>query len=126
MKKEIKKDEHDEETGIYARIETIEIAPEDGFVHQADIHQVDPNNYGKYHKGYSKNISITTNNPKITRKVVLLMATIFAIIGFVLLLIGILTDNLVFIIGGIIWLIIPVWLIIDNEKHIKEREKNNK
>ena len=67
---------------------TIETKPEDGWVHEADVHEVNPNNYGKHHKGYSKTIVYTTSDSRITRPFVYGICTLFLIIGILSLLLG--------------------------------------
>ena len=83
---EIKKEKIENDNGSYTEIEKVETTPEDGFVHKADIHQADINNYGKYQKGYSKSVISTTNDPRITRPIAYSICGISSIIGIVLLL----------------------------------------
>ena len=78
-------DENDE-----SRVKTkkIETRPEDGFVREADIHEVNPNNYGKYFKGYSNSTVYTTSDPRITRPFIYGFCSLFLIIGILSLLFG--------------------------------------
>ena len=62
MKKEINKNTNN--NGSY---KTVETNPDDGFVHEADIHNVNTDNYGKYFKGYSKSYTFIIDDPRITR-----------------------------------------------------------
>ena len=70
--------------------ETIETTPEDGFVPDKEIRPVKMQHYGdgntQYHKGYSKTVVFTTDDPRITRPFIKIMCGIFFVIGLVMLL----------------------------------------
>lgn len=70
--------------------ETIETTPEDGFVPEKEIRPVKMQHYGdgntQYHKGYSKTVVFTTNDPIITRPFIKIVCGIFFVIGLVMLL----------------------------------------
>lgn len=74
--------------GAITTIETIETTPEDGFVREREIKPVRIDTYGKYHKGYAKTKSFSTNDPRITRPFIYGMCGIFFVIGVFTLLIG--------------------------------------
>lgn len=69
------------DNGSYTKIVKTTTSKDDGLVHQADINEANPNNYGKFKKGYSKSVSITTNDPKYTRIVSLSFFLLFLLIG---------------------------------------------
>ena len=69
------------DNGSYTEIVKTTTNKDDGLVHQADINEANPNNYGKFKKGYSKSVSITTNDPKYTRIVSLSFFLLFLLIG---------------------------------------------
>ena len=70
--------------------ETIETTPEDGFVPDKEIRPVKMQHYGdgntQYHKGYSKTVVFTTDDPRIPRPFIKIMWGIFFVIGLVMLL----------------------------------------
>lgn len=72
--------------------ETIETTPEDGFVPDKEIRPVKMQHYGdgntQYHKGHSKTVVFTTNDPRITRPFVYGVCGIFFVIGIFMLLAG--------------------------------------
>lgn len=84
MEKKIEKIEND--NGSYTTIKTIETSKADGFIHEADISDVGIDNYGKYHKGRSKRVIFTTNDPRVTRPFAYGISGIFFIIGIIMLL----------------------------------------
>jgi len=67
---------------------TIETTPNDGFVPEKVIHPANTNAKGNYHKGYTKTIVYSTNNPKITRPFAYGIFGLFFVIGLFTLLIG--------------------------------------
>ncbi len=71
------------DNGSYTEIVKTTTNKDDGLVHQADINEANPNNYGKFKKGYSKSVSITTNDPNITRIVSVGFFMLFLLIGFI-------------------------------------------
>lgn len=77
IKEEIKKNSN----GSVTNIKTIETTPEDGFVPESVLRPASRSTYGKYHKGYAKTVSVSTNNPKVTRPVVYGMCGIVLVIG---------------------------------------------
>lgn len=97
MKKETKISDGE----IKATIETIETTPEDGFVPDKEIRPVKMQHYGEgnmqYHKGYSKTVVYTTNDPRITRPFVKIICGIFFVIGLMMLLFGNLFFGIIFI-----------------------------
>lgn len=74
------------DNGSITTTEIIETTPEDGFVPESVIHPNDIDTIGKYHKGYSKTFTYTTNDPRITRPVAYTMCGIFLAIGIIMLL----------------------------------------
>ena len=90
MKKTNEKIENTTINNLYK--ETIETTPLDGFVKDEEIRPVKMQHYGKgnnqYHKGFSKTVIYTTNDPKVTRPFVYGICGIFLIIGIFMLLIG--------------------------------------
>ena len=74
------------DNGAYVRKETIKQTPKDGFVSDTIMEPVNPNAYGKYHKGNRTTVSYSTNDPRITRPFVYGMCSLFFIIGIILLL----------------------------------------
>lgn len=105
-------------------IKIIETNPDDGFVHQADINNTNMNNYGKYHKGYSKNISISTNDPRITRPFAFVISGLLLGIGIMTLLINLLDFDLMSIIVGLIFIILSIFAFFKSKKDIDNIEKN--
>jgi len=81
-KKEIKLNDN----GTYTTKEIIETTPDDGFVMEKDMRPIDRSR--KFHKGYSKNIVYTTNDPKIIRPFLYGICGIVFIIGIIMLLLG--------------------------------------
>ena len=73
-----------------AEVEIIETTPKDGFVSDKEIRPVKMQHYGyrniQYHKGYSKTVVFTTNDPRITRPLIKIMCGIFFGIGLITLL----------------------------------------
>jgi hypothetical protein len=74
------------ENGAFETVEVTEMTPEDGIVRQKEIRPVDMDTRGKFHMGYSKNISFTTNDPAVTRRVAYGFCALFFVIGVFLLL----------------------------------------
>lgn len=80
------------ENGLYSKLTTKEQTPEDGFVYQNKEHIAtswsETNNPPRsvWHKGYAKNFSYTTNDPRITRPFVYAVCGIFLLTGIILLL----------------------------------------
>lgn len=111
--------EEKEENNIYTKVKTIETTLEDGFVHEADIHKVDPDNYGKYHKGYSKSEVFATNDPRITKPFVYAFFALFFIIGLLLLIF-----NNFFM--GIIFIATSLFFVIKSKKDINKIEQKLK
>ena len=70
--------------------ETIETTPDDGWIEAKEINPTKINHYRKgnrkYYKGFSKTVSYTTNDPRITRPIAYSMCGIFLIIGIIMLL----------------------------------------
>lgn len=102
--------------GTYTITEVIETTPEDGFVHQPDINKIDINNYGEFHKGYQKNIPMTTNDPRITRPFAYGICGLFLGIGLFLLLI----KSYFF---GLLFILISVFGFLKSKKDIDNIEK---
>ena len=103
MEKKVIKEENN--NGLHKKIETIEKNFNDGFVHEADFHQINTENYGKYHKGPEKSDVISTNDPRITRPFLKIICGFFFTIGLFLLLIGILSLSFINILSGIFLII---------------------
>ena len=99
MKKKII--EEKEKNGIYTKVETIEKNFDDGFIHEADFHKINQENYGKFHKGIEKSVVFSTNDPRITRPFLKFICGIFLIIGILLLFIGIISLSFINILFGI-------------------------
>lgn len=114
--------------GVKTTIRVIETTPQDGFVPLSDINHVNMNNRGKYHKGYSKHISISTNDPRITRPFVYGICGLFGGIGIIILLISLLIHEWVLIILGFFFVIFSVFGLFKGKKDIdnieEERLKN--
>lgn len=90
MKKKIIKEKN--EKGLYSKTTITEKKPEDGFVSENKERMttswsetIGSGNY-KFHKGYAKKISSTTNDPIITRPVAYTICGIFFAIGIIALL----------------------------------------
>ena len=121
----IKENVYEKDNGTFETKGVIETTPDDGFVHQADIHDVGQGDYGKYQKGYSKSVTYATNDPRITRPFVYSFCAVFFIIGIILL-----VSKTWFL--GIMFTFISVFGffrarkdINKIEKEIKERGENN-
>lgn len=122
-----------EDNGIFRNTKTIETTPDDGFVDEDKISPVVGDRYGEYHKGYSKRIVYSTNDPKMARIFVCGMCSIFIIIGLLLLVIGIILKLIGVIIFGlfisifcIVGLISEMKNIDRIEKELKNKENDNK
>lgn len=74
------------DNGSYIKKETIKKTPEDGFVPERVMKPTNQFTYRKYHKGYGKTVSYTTNDPRITRPFAYGMCGLFLAIGIILLL----------------------------------------
>lgn len=116
MKKIVEEKENN--NNIYTKVETIETTPEDGFVHQADIHNTNMDNYGKYHKGYSKSTVFATNDPRITKPFVYGISALFFILGLVLIFFNLFM--------GIIFIATALLFIIKSKKDIDQIEQKLK
>lgn len=119
--KETKLNNNEDET--YRTIETTETTLEDGFVHQADINLVRPDNYGKYHKGYSKNKVLSTNDPRIIKPFINSMCALFFGIGIITLLINLILHNLILLIIGLAFIAISTFTFSKFKKEINNIEK---
>lgn len=97
-KTEIKKNSN----GSITTIKTIETTPEDGFVPEGLLRPTSVDTVGKYHKGYAKTKSFSTNDPRITRPFVYGTCSLILILGIVMLLTGNLFFGIVFTISGIL------------------------
>lgn len=125
-KKVIKEEKIKNDNGSYTKIEKIETTPENGFVPEADIHRVDVDNYGEFHKGYSKSTVHTTNDPRITRPALKIMCGIFAVVGLFLLLIGIISFSFSNILFGILFVFFGSFGYIKGKKDIDKIEEELK
>ena len=113
------------DNGTYTKIETIQTTPDDNFV-PFDTRRpnalYDYNKDKMYHKGNSKTVSFTTDDPRITRPFVCIVSLIFIAIGIYQIL-----NDLVFF--GIIFLPIGIAFFIKGNKDIdkiaKEYKKQN-
>lgn len=114
-----------EDNGILKNIKTIETTPADGFVDEDKISPVVGNRYGEYHKGYSKRIVYSTNDPEIARTFVCGMCGIFIIVGIVLLLNKMIIFGLFISIFSITGLISEMKNINRIEKELKNKENDN-
>lgn len=114
-----------EDNGIFKNIKTIETTPADGFVDEDKISPVVGNRYGEYHKGYSKRIVYSTNDPEIARIFVCGMCGIFIIVGIVLLLNKMIILGLFISIFSITGLISEMKNINRIEKELKNKENDN-
>ena len=72
------------EDGSFVKTTITTTDSKDGFIPESEIRTVNPNTYGKYHKGYSKTISFVTNDPKVTRPFVNKICGFFVIIALFL------------------------------------------
>lgn len=99
MKKKVLKDTKDN-LGIYKKVESIEKDESDGFVHESDFNQINIDNHGRYHKGPAKTVTVSTNDPRITKPFLRLICGIFFVIGFVFLAMGIVYKSMFHIIFG--------------------------
>ena len=100
MKKRIKKTKNDNSS--YTIVETIETNPDDGFVRESDIHDLDIDNYKKLSKGYSKSGTFATSDPRITRPFVYGFGGLFFSIGIICLLLNNLFFGIIFILSAIL------------------------
>lgn len=114
-----------EDNSIFRNTKTIETTPADGFVDEDKISPVAGDSYGKYHKGYSKRVVYSTNDPKIARTFVCGMCGIFIIIGIVLLLNKMIIFGLFISIFSITGLISEMKNINRIEKELKNKENDN-
>ena len=123
MEKKVIKEE--ENNGLYTKVETIETTPEDGFVHQTDIHTTGASvdDYKKYHKGYSKNVSVTINDPRITRPFTYIISLLFFTIGIIGLLVSLISINLIGILFGICFIFTGIFSFVKSKKDIDKIEK---
>ena len=102
--------------GTYTITEVIETTPEDGFVHQPNINKMDIDNYGEFHKGYQKNISVTTSDPRITRPFAYGICGIFLAIGLLMLVF----KSYFF---GLLFILIATFAFLKSKKDIDNIEK---
>ena len=111
----MKKESRISDGEIKATIETIETVPEDGFVPDEELSPVKMQHYGKgntqLHKGYSKTIVVTTDDPRITRPFVKIICGLFFVIGLVMLLLG----DFFF---GAVFVVVSVYAYIRSNKDI--------
>ena len=109
----------------YMEVDTTETTPDDGFVHLTDIHTTGASvdDYKRYHKGYTKTVSLTTNDPRITRPFAYGISILFATIGGVLLLISLLSMNWMMIFFGVCFILIGIFSITKSKKDIDKIEK---
>lgn len=111
--------------GTYTKVETMQTTPEDNFV-PFDTRRpnalYDYNKDKMYHKGISKTVSFTTDDPRITRPFVWIISLIFIVIGIYQIF-----NDLVFF--GILFLPIGIAFFIKGNKDInkiaKEYKKQN-
>lgn len=120
-KKDVKED-----NGIFRNTKIIETTPADGFVDEDKISPVGCNSYGEYHKGYSKRIVYSTNDPEIARTFVCGIYGIFIIIGLLLLVIGIILKLIGVIIFGLFISIFCITGLISEMKNIDRIKKELK
>lgn len=123
---EKKVEEKINDNGIYVKVETTTITPEDGFVHETDINKVGMDNYGKYHKGYKAHVSFTTNDPRITRPFVYGVCVLFFGIGIMMLLISLFTHNPITILMGFSFTIVSIFTFNKSKKDIDKIENELK
>lgn len=100
MEKDVKK--VDKQDGTYVEVRTIEITPEDGFVSENEIYPNRLDTRGKYHKGYIKRKTYTTNDPRITRPFIYSICGIFFVIGLFMFLLGDLFFGIIFQLSALI------------------------
>ena len=123
QKKVIKEKEHQ---GAYTRVESVEKGFEDGFVHEADFHQVGQDYYGKFHMGAAKDVTITTNDPRITRPFLKIVCGIFFTIGLLMLVLGLITSSLFYILFGVTFIVFISYVYFKGKKPIDEIEEELK
>ena len=119
MKKETKI--IDNKNGTYTTIQTIETTPEDNFVPEREIRPTSIDTYGKYHKGYTKTKTFSTNDPRIIKPFLYGMCGLFFAIGLFMLILG----DLFF---GIIFPLTSIFIFIKLKKDLdkKTEELRNK
>lgn len=83
MKREVEITIND--NGSYTEKVTITQTPEDGFVPDSVMQPHARHTRGKYHKGFGKSVTYTTNDPRVTRPFAYGMCGLFLIIGIILL-----------------------------------------
>ena len=112
---------------------TIINTPEDGFVPQSELRPFDKDSYGKYHYGYAKNVSYSTDNPKVIGAFVFPFIAIFIIIGIFLCINSFASGNLATIGFGVFFLgfsVFSLFIFIKEFKEIRkkydEKHKNDK
>lgn len=101
--------------GTYTTTEVIKTTPEDGFVDKGNITNIN-NNYRNNYKGYSKNTSISTNDPRIIRLFVYGICGLFLGISIFMILIK----------PDVFWFLCTVFTIFTffkSKKEIDNREK---
>lgn len=118
MKKNIKIEEHEDGTKTTTTI--ITTTPEDGFVPDTAVQSDAIYNHGKYHKGYSANVHVETDDPRVSRLFIILMAIFFIFI--VIFVCSKKVDASSIIIGGfsIIYVLI---ILVAALKQINKKEK---
>lgn len=124
MKKEII--EETKRNGIYKKVESVEKDFDDGFVHEADFHQVNMNNYGKYHKGPAKTVTVSTNDPRITKPFLQIVCGIFLMIGLIFLLSGMISLSILRMLMGIFFIVFISIVYFNAKKPIDKIEKELK
>lgn len=100
-------------------VETIETAPEDGFIQESKLYPANPLDIQKqvtYKKGYSKNKSYTTDDPRVTRPIAYGICATFLLIGISLLIFG----KYFF---GTIFTTISIFVFVKSKKAIDEISK---
>jgi len=74
---------HKTKNGYDVTIRTVETDFQDGFVQESEIHPIfTEDDIGKSHLGIQKHISMTTDDPRVTRPVILITSLIILGIGF--------------------------------------------
>lgn len=127
MEKKVIKEENN--SGLYTKVETIEKKFDDGFVDQANFHPANgfhPSNlksHKEYHKGAEKTVTITTNDPRITRPALKIICGFMLAVGLLFLLIGIISFSFSNILFGILFVFFGSFSYIKGKKDIDKIEE---
>ena len=123
---EIKSNEKVKENGAYEKTTIIKTTKKDGW-NDADVVIADAGKpLRRLFKGNAKSFHYTTNNPKVTKPIVIIYSLCLIIIGILLLIISHVKHNNKLILGGIIILITAISFLISSLNDIRKIEKKNK